>query len=212
MALPATHIRFAIAIADRLDVSDERAYLSGTLYPDSRWLTGIDRKRTHDRRFLEPDFPSDDFTLGWQAHCQCDRIQGDIHAGLLDGLSGMTSDDRWVRISAAKVVQDMNDAAEGDLDAHLPMLTHSRNPNEESGEDVAAYLNLVRWAYRRHATLRWSDYVGLWNGVGLDRRRISHMERQVHRILADDALAAQLHGTFERMVDRWAREFNRPSD
>lgn len=211
MALPATHIRFAAAIADRLNVADGRAYLSGTLYPDSRWLTGVDRKRTHDRRFLDPDFPSDDFTLGWQVHCLCDRIQGDIHAGLLDGLSELTSDDRWVLISAAKVVQDMNDAAQGDLDTHLPLLTHSRSPNDESGEDVAAYLDLVRRSYSRCATPRWRDYAGLWTGVGLDRRRISQIEHQVDRILADDGLVTQLYGAYERMVDRWVRDFNLPS-
>lgn len=211
MALPATHIRFAAAIAGRLDVADERAYLSGTLYPDSRWLTGIDRKRTHDRRFLEPEFPSDDFTLGWQVHCLCDCIQADIHAGLIDGLSELTSDDRWVRISAAKVVQDMHDAAQGDLDTHLPMLTHSRSPNDESVEDVAAYLDLVRDAYSRDSTPRWSDYAVMWNGVGLERRRISQMELQVEHILADDALVTRLYAAFEQMVDRWTRDFSLPS-
>ena len=92
-----------------------------------------------------------------------------------------------------------------------PMLTHSRNPNAESVEDVAAYLDLVRWTYSRGATPRWSDYAGLWNGVGLNQRRISQIEHQVDRILGDVALVAQLYGAFEQMVDRWTRDFNLPA-
>ena len=62
MALPATHIRFAAALCERLGVADLPAFFSGTLYPDSRWLTGVDRQRTHGRRHLDPEFPADDFT------------------------------------------------------------------------------------------------------------------------------------------------------
>jgi hypothetical protein len=104
MALPATHIRFAAVIAKRLAVTDMGAYLSGTLYPDSRWVTGIDRQQTHGRRCLDPGFACDDFTAGWHIHCLCDCIQGDIHGGLLDGLSEMTPDARWIRMSAAKII------------------------------------------------------------------------------------------------------------
>jgi hypothetical protein len=109
MALPATHIRFAAAIADRFGMSDSNAYYSGTLYPDSRWVSGVARNKTHDQRFLSPDFPSDDFTRGWHVHCVCDRIQAEIHDEILGDLSMMTVNARWVRLSAAKVVQDIAD-------------------------------------------------------------------------------------------------------
>jgi hypothetical protein len=208
MALPATHIRFAAAIAERMVVSDMGAYLSGTLYPDSRWVTGIDRQVTHGRQCLDPGFSSDDFTTGWHVHCLCDRIQGDIHTGLLDDLSKMSPDARWIRMAAAKIVQDMNDAAREDLDARLSLVTHSRTPNGESSEAVAAYFGAVRRAYRRSENLDWSDYARLWTDVGLDRQRISRIEHQVQRLLADEILVPRLHGAFERMVAWWDNRFS----
>jgi hypothetical protein len=105
MALPATHLRFAADLTDQLVVSDWSAHLSGTLYPDSRWVTGVDRHQTHDARFLDPAFATDDFSLGWHIHCVCDQIQGDIHAEILGDLESLTPDARWVRMSAAKIIQ-----------------------------------------------------------------------------------------------------------
>ena len=203
MALPASHIRFAAALSERLSVRDLPAYLSGTLYPDSRWLTGVDRKQTHDRRFLDPRFPADDFSLGWHVHCAADRIQADIHASLLPDLANLGPDDRWVRVSAAKAVQDRSDAAGGELDGLLPCLNDTRTPNGESADGVAAYLDLVRRIYSRGPAPQWSDYAELWTGVGLGRQKIARIQDQMNRILADGALVNRLQGSFDRMVHRY---------
>jgi hypothetical protein len=203
MALPATHIRFAATIVDRLAVSDMAVYLSGTLYPDSRWVTGFDRRLTHDRSCLDPEFPSDDYTLGWHIHCACDRIQATLYAGLLEGPSKMDPEAWWYRISAAKVVQDINDASQMDIGDHIAKLRHSRTPNGESGEAVAAYLAYVRDTYSRTIPPGWADYVRLWTRVGWDRRRIYRIERQVDQILMDKALVFSLYGIFDRMVNQW---------
>lgn len=206
MALPATHIRFAVALAEHLSVAAMPAYLSGTLYPDSRWMTGLEREHTHGRRFLERDFASDDFSLGWHIHCSCDRIQGDIHGDLLGDLSQLSPDERWIRVSAAKAVQDANDAAMGKIQRHLSQLTDNRTPNGESVEGVSAYLELVGRVYRRNVQPAWSDYAALWAGVGLDRQRISRIEKQVGRIMGDETLVNTLYDAFQEMVHRWRQE------
>ena len=203
MALPATHIRFAARIAGLVSAEDLAMYFLGTLYPDSRWVTGVERLLTHDRRCLDPDFPNDDFTLGWHVHCWCDCIQGDIHRKLLDHGMEMSPDDRWVRMAAGKVVQDMNDAAYACLDDRLATLPDSRTPNGESTQKIADYIDFVRCAYRRRKRPEWIDYARLWTAVGLDRLRISQLHDQVNRIRADDALVSLLCGAFDRMVDQW---------
>jgi hypothetical protein len=203
MALPATHIRFAATLSKALGVTDMAAYLSGTIYPDSRWVTGVAREQTHDRRCLDSDFGSDDFTRGWHVHCRCDRIQGDIHHLLLDGLSVLTADERWIRMAAAKLVQDMNDAVQGDVAACLDLLCDARTPNGEPAADVAAYLDAVRRAYGRRAKPDWSDYAGLWRDVGLDQERISRIEQYAAHILTDASLVADIRAAFDRMVKRW---------
>ncbi|WP_319407844.1 hypothetical protein [uncultured Desulfosarcina sp.] len=43
------------------------------------YFTGIDRKQIHVHRFLYPEFPSDEFTLGWHVHCLYDQSKGDIN-------------------------------------------------------------------------------------------------------------------------------------
>ena len=202
MALPATHIRFAVVLAEHLSVAAMPAYLSGTLYPDSRWMTGLARETTHDRRFLAPDFASDDFSLGWHIHCVCDRIQGDIHDDFLGDLSLLSPEERWIRMTAAKAVQDANDAVMGSIQRHLSQLTDNRTPNGESVEGVSAYLELVGRVYRRNVQPAWSDYAALWAGVGLDRQRISRIEEQVERIMGDEILVSGLYGAFEQMVRR----------
>ena len=203
MALPATHIRFAATLSGALGVTDMAAYLSGTLYPDSRWLTGAAREQTHDRRCLDPGFALDDFTRGWHVHCRCDRIQGDIHHALLDDLSALTADERWIRMAAAKVVQDINDAVQGEVSTCLGLLCDARTPNGEPAAGVAAYLEAVRRAYGRRDKPDWSDYAGLWRDVGLDQQRISRIRKYVAHIMTDASLVADIHAAFDRMVNRW---------
>lgn len=41
MALEGTHIRFALDVGDKYNIKDLGKYISGTLYPDSRYITGI---------------------------------------------------------------------------------------------------------------------------------------------------------------------------
>ena len=203
MAMPATHIRFAETLAQRLGVQDLSAYLSGTIYPDSRWMTGIDRKKTHARRVLDPNFPSDDFTMGWHVHCRCDHNQGAIFKQLLGDLSDLSPDDRWFLFSAAKTIQDMNDALEGRIFENLWMLTNEATPNGEDRESVVAFYDIIRSTYKKEAPVRLQDYVGLWAAVGFDGTRIQKIVKQVERILADRQLVGRLTGVFDQMVDNW---------
>lgn len=41
MALEATHLRFALDLLPKLEVKDINDYLAGSIYPDSRYTTGI---------------------------------------------------------------------------------------------------------------------------------------------------------------------------
>jgi hypothetical protein len=204
MALPATHLRFAAVLADQLAVSDWQAYLSGTLYPDSRWVTGVARQQTHDARFRDPAFATDDFTLGWHIHCACDQIQGDIHAACLGDLTTLTPIARWVRVSAAKVIQDMDDAAKGKLSDYLPLLVACQTPNQESDADIDNYFGFVKQAYHRLSTPAWQDYARLWEQVGLDRPTVLQIENEVQQMRSDPSLIATLNAIFDQMVNQYS--------
>ncbi len=209
MALPATHIRFAETVAADLDVSGWGAYLNGTLYPDSRWLTGLDRERTHADQILDPAFPSDAFSLGWHIHCVCDRIQRTLHDQLLDGLEVLDGHDRWVRLAAVKVVQDRYDAGRIDLKSRLRLLTPPPTPNDESAHGLWAYLQLVRRAYAGETAPDWQMYASLWEAVKLDRQVIAAIEGQLGDIQSDGRLVQRIRGLFDRMVDCWQTDWAR---
>ncbi|MEK7102418.1 MAG: hypothetical protein AAB912_02170, partial [Patescibacteria group bacterium] len=74
MPLEATHIKFALDVQDKYSVQDVGKYLSGTIYPDSRYVTKIDRALTHGDYLLSPDFAIDDFKRGWATHFVCDKL------------------------------------------------------------------------------------------------------------------------------------------
>ena len=204
VALPATHLRFAAALADQLAVSDWEAYISGTLYPDSRWVTGVARHKTHDMRFLDPAFATDDFTRGWHIHCVCDQIQGDIHAEFLGDLALLTPEVRWIRMSAAKVIQDMHDAADGKLSDYLPLLKSCRTPNQEYGADIDNYFGFVKQAYHHLSPMDWQDYARLWGQVGLDRSMVLKIEEEMQRMRLDTKLITILSTAFDQMVVRYS--------
>lgn len=75
MSLEATHIRFALDLKDEYKIKDIKKYISGTVYPDSRYITGIDRNLTHYNDILKPEFAKDDFKKGWQVHQICGMIR-----------------------------------------------------------------------------------------------------------------------------------------
>ena len=89
MSLEATHIRLALDLQDRLNISDRKKYISGTVYPDSRYISKIDRRFTHNPELVNELDGSDDFLKGMAVHYLCDKVALDIHKewfyDLLDG-------------------------------------------------------------------------------------------------------------------------------
>ena len=62
MSLQITHIRFALDLHKELNITSLDQYISGTIYPDSRYMTGIDRSLTHSDTLLT-QFDSEDQLL-----------------------------------------------------------------------------------------------------------------------------------------------------
>jgi hypothetical protein len=73
MAFAVTHIRYAVDTSRDQNIKDWDAYISGALYPDSRYVTGVDRRLTHRLENMPPRKKWDDFHRGWAAHIICDN-------------------------------------------------------------------------------------------------------------------------------------------
>jgi hypothetical protein len=74
MPLSASHIKFALDQVDYFKPDDLGKYLEGAIYPDSRYLSGLERSKTHSHDFwLEEFWRDDDFKKGWASHNLSDR-------------------------------------------------------------------------------------------------------------------------------------------
>lgn len=202
MALPATHIRFALDMADRLPVGHLDRYVAGTLYPDSRWLTGVNRLKSHDERYLEISFPTSDYTLGIHIHCVCDKLQSCVFEAALPGLKNLAGQDRWVYLSAAKMVQDRLDMQVFDMQACLPFLNYAENPNQEDVQDVRAFNRIIQNAYQFKPVLDFQDYYNLWVNVTLSPLKAAEMIRMMQTIAKDEQLVERIQQAYDEMLER----------
>jgi len=199
MALPATHIRFALDLIDYLPLASRQAYLAGTMYPDSRWLTGLGREATHADRHLERRFATSDFRWGWHVHCRCDQIQATRMQESFPELARFDEGRRWVYGSALKMLQDNADLPAVDMARAMTGLTAVETPHNEDPERINVYYEGVRDIYAGKRQMGSEDYRRLWQMVGLSSERLDAIMDDMARIVEDRERLERLHDLFPRM-------------
>jgi hypothetical protein len=199
MALPATHIRLALDLIDRLPVRSRMAYLSGTMYPDSRWLTDLGREATHADVHLRRRFATSDFRWGWHVHCRCDQIQSALLQQSFPELADFDDERRWVYISALKMLQDGQDLVAVDMAVEMAGLAPVETPNNEDPERIRAYYAGVREIYADKTQMHPKDYRRLWQMVGLSSERLQAIMDDMARLSEDDERVKRLHDVFPQM-------------
>ena len=152
MALAATHIKFALDVKGKYHVQDMGRYLIGTIYPDSRYITGIKRELTHGDYLLSSQFASDDFKKGWSVHFVCDKVfnkitDKDFSEFLISGAPANFGTDWWINKTAIKILLDIEILKKIDIKQYLPMLNLVENPNGESIEDMRYSNSLTQKLY-----------------------------------------------------------------
>jgi len=200
MALAATHMRLALDMADKYPVKSLSKFISGTIYPDSRWITGIDRSLTHGGRFLQKNFPKSDFTYGWHIHCLCDHIQAQLYADLFPDIPALDRQQRWILLSAAKVIQDRHDMLQFDLQGSIDLLNYAENPAGEDIQMVKKFNMLIRETYKGRDKEFPPDYFRLWTGVGLESIVVAKLVDEVEKLLSDTRQVLEIKSTYARMA------------
>lgn len=170
MALEGTHIRFAIDLIDKYDIKDIKKYISGTLYPDSRYITKNKRGLTHSEKYLENEFAKDDFYKGWQAHLLCDEFQGAHIADITNSKNKKIEqfDDVWIENTVVKVLQEISDLKSFDISKYLQYIKLSSAPNDENLEMLNKYYELVRNFYAK-SNLQIDDYRVIFSAFGIPK-------------------------------------------
>lgn len=209
MAMEATHVRFARDLAGTLGVTDEGAYYSGAIYPDSRYATGIPREATHDgpacpRNPFAPGLS--DFEKGWATHLLYDRESGPARKEALAGLvRDEDQSDGWAFHTALKLVEDMESVRVLGKDAAILRSVRAfKRPLGEDSSTVDRYYADMRAAYEAPCDSP-TDYVAFSVKLGIPRARADRMVALAAGFHADTAVRKAILGIYSNIRSHYAR-------
>jgi hypothetical protein len=206
MALEGTHIRFALDLKDKYGVTDLCKYIVGTVYPDSRYVTNIAREATHPEDFPKWDIESaNDFKKGWAVHLLADEVQYHIIQEFLPetfrGERGQGSE-TWIKQSAVKTLQDMEDMKGFDIKPHLPCLRQAETPNGESVEAMERYYGIFLEMYADPQRLGITSGYEMWRRLGVSDDLCEQIELKVESYASDPQTMAAIKGIYPEMLRR----------
>lgn len=202
MPLPGTHLKFALDLRDKYHVNDLSKYLSGTIYPDSRYLSGIDYGSTHGERFVFADFMVDDFRKGWAVHYVCDKLFHEISDKIFPDYFGDSSNvelgsDWWVAKTSLKVVLDLGITEKFNLNPYLFALDYADNPNGESLDKVEQFNSLTKNLYLKKPSL---DEIEKFLSSAVDFDVVRRIASRSREFLNDGQVMAKIITLEESML------------
>ena len=204
MSLEATHIRFALDLRNEYKIEDLKKYISGAIYPDSRYVAGIDRGLTHNNKFLLPEFATDDFRKGWQTHQICDMVYNVIRRKTFSELFLVAyesyDEEEWIVSTAMKIIQDMDDMQFFDIQRYLEFLEYADNPNGESLAAVKAYNQIMIDLYRGKKVTTVEDNIKMWRALGVEDRLCERVREETEKFLKDPEMLKCLRSVYQEMV------------
>ncbi|MBX4205516.1 MAG: hypothetical protein KW788_05065 [Candidatus Doudnabacteria bacterium] len=209
MAGEATHIRFALDLASKYGVTDLKKYISGAVYPDSRYITKISRDLTHPVDFALGELKgTDDFRKGWQTHLICDQIQAEITKEKLpDVFEGelKAGSDVWVRLTALKVLQDYQDALQYDISEYLPYLDYVENPNGEDLGRLRKYNQIFQDEFSEEQLVL-EDCYDILKKFDVGAATAAKVKMQVEEYQNEKEIAEFLENIYDDMLERAKNE------
>jgi hypothetical protein len=196
MPLSASHIKFALDQIDYFKPNDLDKYLEGAIYPDSRYLSGLDRSKTHDYDFwLEKFWHDNDFKKGWASHNISDKAY-------LNGIREIFPlwvdlNEEWVKIEncAVKIVGDIAVLGSLDIIDKLDIIKTVLNSNNESKEKMKEHLQLIKDCYKNGDRTSIADYfVIMTKSLGQDLGE--KIMAKAEFFAADEKLSAAINEFF----------------
>jgi hypothetical protein len=206
MAMEGTHIKFALEIKDKLNVKNLDKYISGTIYPDSRYFTGIDRNLTHNEEFLNKKFYGDnDFKKGWVVHLICDKVQfmvfNNIFNDILDKFKNekKLSMDNWVLRTSLKIVQDIYDVSQFGIKKYLNHLEYTENPNNENLTDMKEYNQIWIDQYKKEV-LKIENETNGWEKLKIDSHLVENILIKSKELSSDKMIMDRIKLIYPKMI------------
>ncbi len=192
MALLGTHIRFALDVKNDFDIKNLDEYISGTVYPDSRYITKIDRETTHSNNFLNDNFyKDDDFKKGWFVHLICDKIQFKVFKYIFPDLLDIFKDEKnklspehWVLRTNLKIFQDLHDVSQFPIKNYLKHLEYTETPNNEKNELIKKYNQILIDLYKKNELIS-QDLIDMWTNLGVGEDMTNQIKKKNDEMKSD---------------------------
>jgi hypothetical protein len=205
MALEGTHIKFAVDLKDRFSISDIHKYISGTIYPDSRYITKIERTRTHQKDFIDTFLKGDDdFKKGWAVHLICDRSQKhcfkEFFPEFYSTEESKQGNDVWISETAVKVLQDVDVVKQFSIMEYVPCLDYIETPNSEDEVLMRKYNTIFQVAYTGKTKDSLEARYETWRGLGIDDVLMYKIQKRVEEFRADESMMKRITSLYDSML------------
>ena len=206
MSLAATHIRFALALCADLGVADSEKFVSGAVYPDTRYATRIRRRLTHDFGYFSGKESLDDFEKGWLAHLVGDRVfQLIVEERFPDLVLEEEYGSRRTTVTALKIIQDIHDAQSFDIGSVLPYLDYYEVRFREDERLLLRFHDSVRRLYAGRKKPAAEDYLLFWADLGMTPAELGRLKKRLVGFYGDADLVARIGGNFEDGMELYRR-------
>lgn len=206
MALEATHIRFALDLKNKYQAKDIKRYIVGTIYPDSRYVSGVDRFLTHPIDFMDwRQKDLDDFKKGWFVHLLADKLQRQVAEEKLpqvfEGEDGQGSE-VWIKYTAIKILQDIDDVRKFDIKKYLPYLAFTENPNGEDFDLVNKYNKIFIKMYAEPDEVDIDSCYEMWREFGIGDDLAAKVKKQSEEYSKDERIMNIIREIYSQMIIR----------
>jgi len=208
MSLEATHLRFALEIKEDLGILDLERYCAGVVYPDSRYMTGINRHLTHNLAYFEGRKDLTDFEKGWIAHIIGDRIFKEVTEDKFPDL--VLFDElrhRWPVVTAIKIIQDLKDFGSFDIQGIIGYLDYYELHFREDERKVIEYNSIIQGLYRDKDKLSVEDCLSMWEKFGMSRQEISTLRKKIIELYEDAKLIGKIQDNFSDGMDLYGARY-----
>ena len=209
MSLAATHIRFSLDIKDEYKIKNLEQYISGAIYPDSRYITNIDRNLTHNEDLLAPGWANTDFKKGWQSHFVCDVMFNKIKRVIFSEVNFKKDgcEDDWINSSAIKILQDIDDMQNFPLEDYLNILDHAENPNGEDLDKVRESNQLIKNLYLNKKSCTIEEYGQLYKALGTSDDLVNRITEKARELSADKDKAKKIKSIYNLMLNLYSEKY-----
>jgi hypothetical protein len=204
MALEGTHVRFALDLMPLLKIDDIGAYCAGAVYPDTRYVTRVDRGVTHG-----PDCPHDpfaeglsDFQRGWASHLLYDHEAGGAMKTFLSPEIGPLAQGSlaWVEFTAMKVVEDLEAIRNApEVLERLQSLSIPAAPSGEPLEKLQYHFSVTSKLYQSAPSL--DGYRQWFIDIGAPKELSTGIATQARKMLDNIEYSANLTAIYQRVFN-----------